>query len=364
MTRQEDLAYEIVRLAAHPALTDRRRQDLDAAVAQRPSWPDVVRLASFHRVAPLLDAHLSDHLPPKLGGALRAEVRRWAVHVLFLSTEMSAIARSFAAAGVPFLVMKGPSMAEAYGSTARRPYVDNDILIRRTDFPQVERLLLNAGFSERKQSDRQQAGYLHVHGEYTFGRVVGTQPSTVDVHTRLLPVGFAFDGPFDALVRRSRPVDIAGTGVPVLGWTDLFLTLAVNALKDQWNRLRLASDFAAVGGMIDDWDELLDRAARGQCLRATHVAVLVSEAEVGAAYPPRVLDSARADRRAVYLAGKVRVRLRHVHEQDVMGEWDRMLFNAIAPDGLRGQLRYLGYVAFRRMTEFYVRPQNEEPAAE
>lgn len=353
--------FEVVRLAARAALTDGRRQALDRAVAQGPDWADVVRLGAAHRLLPQLDAHLAEAMPGDVAAAVHGEVRRQAFHVLFLASEMGRLAHSFRAAGVPFLVMKGPSMAEAYGGTARRPYVDNDVLVRRSDFARVERVLLDAGFGERKRTRAQQSGYLYINGEYSFGRVGGAAPSSVDVHTRLLPMGFAYDGPFDALVGRSRSVNVAGEEVPALEWGDLFLTLAVNALKDQWNRLRLATDFAEVARMVGDWDGLLVRAAKGQCLRAVYLAVLVSSEEVGAEYPTPVLEAARADRRAVYLSRMISKTLRQAHKLTAMGGRDRVLLNVLAPDGVRGQVRYAWYVALRRATEGYVAVRDDDP---
>lgn len=357
MTDPTPLDFEVVRLAARSGLSDERRRALHAAVARGPSWEGVLGLARAHGVLPLVDAHLGEAMPADAAAALHRAVRRSSIRVLFLASEMASLARALRAAGVPFLVMKGPSMAEAYGGVARRPYVDNDVLVRRRDFGAVERVLLEAGFSREERAGLRLSAYLHVHGEYTFARRAGELASAVDVHTRLLPFGFAFDGPFGALERRSRPVTVAGEAVPALGWTDLFLTLSVNALKDQWGRLRLATDFAEVAGMVEDWDELLARAAEGQCLRATHLAVLVSEREVGAAFPPAVLAAARADRRAVRLARAASARLRESHERHVMRSRDRLLFNVLAPDGLRGQARYAWYTAVRRATEWYVDPK-------
>ena len=350
------LEFEVVRLAARSALSDERRRALEAAVARGPSWEGVLGLARAHGVLPLVDVHLGKAMPPEAADAVHRAVRQYVVRVLFLSSEMAQLSRALRAEGVPFLVMKGPSMAEAYGGMARRPYVDNDVLVRPEDFGAVERVLCGAGFARGARTGARLATYLHVHGEYTFSRRAGGLTSAVDVHTRLLPFGFAFDGPFDELERRARPVVVAGEAVPALGWTDLFLTLSVNALKDQWGRLRLATDFAEVAQMVEDWDGLLERAARGQCLRATHLAVLVSAREVGAAYPARVLASARADRRAVRLADAASARLREADERRVMRSRDRVLFNVLAPDGVRGQARYAWYTAVRRATEWYVDP--------
>lgn len=355
------LDFQVVRLASRADLPSDQREELHQAVDEGPSWVHVLGLARAHGVLPLLDAHLGDTMPAEPAAALHQNVKRSAIRVLFLASEMATLARSFREAEVPFLVMKGPSMAQAYGGTSRRPYVDNDLLIRRRDFDRVERVLTEAGFRRRQRTGLKKSLYLLVHGEYTFSRAKGSMVSTVDVHTRLLPFGFAFDGPFEALQERSRAISVAGEDVPALGWEDLYLTLAVNALKDQWGRLRLASDFAEVAGMITDWPALLARARAGQCLRATHLAILVSANEVGASYPPAVMERAQADRAAVRLARIVAARLRESHERVVMRSRDRIQFNALATDRLSGQARYLWYATVRRATQWYVDP-NAGPA--
>lgn len=350
------LDFRVVRLAARAELTPERRRELDRAVAEGPTWTHVLRLGQVHGVLPLLDAHLGDAMPPEPAAALHQHVKRSAIRVLFLASEMAALARTFQDAQISYLVMKGPSMAQAYGGTSRRPYVDNDLLIRREDFDRAEQVLTASGFRRRLRTGLKKALYLLVHGEYTFARVQGAMTSTVDVHTRLLPFGFAFDGPFEVLLERSRAMTVAGEEVPALGWDDLYLTLAVNALKDQWGRLRLASDFAEVAGMVADWSALLTRAKAGRCLRATRLAVLVSANELGAEYPPHVLEEARADWRAVRLARLVATRLREAHERPVMPSGQRFAFNALATDGPRGQGRYLWYATVRRATQWYADP--------
>lgn len=344
-------AYDVVRLASRAVLTDDRAADLRAAGERVESWRDVLLVAAHHRVLPLLYAHLQPWAPQNVQDELHNYVRGRAMSVLFLNAEMARIARSFDGAGVRFLTFKGPALAEAYGGTARRPFVDNDLLIDPADFDTAARLLGELGFQTRPRSPLQRAGYLRVNGEYTFGRAAGPLISTVDLHTRLVPVGYPYHGPFDALYRRSRTLHLAGEDVPTFAWDDLYLALAVNALKDQWNRLRLATDLAETARFVPDWAALEDRARRTRCLRALHMAVLVSADAVGAEYPARVLAAARADARAARLADRVLRRLPLAHAEPVMEGRDRIRFTLLAPDGVRGQLQYLAYVGLRRVME-------------
>lgn len=316
----------------------------------------MLAVGAFHKMLPLLWAHLQAQVPNEVAAVLRAHVRTRAMSVLFLEGEVARISRRFEADGIPFLTFKGPSLSEAYGGVALRPYIDNDLLISPVRFRDAERALLALDFNERKRSDAQQAVYLRVHGEYTFGRMVGQQVSTVDLHTRLVPVGYAYREAFDALRSRTRMVPMAGEPIPTMGWNDLFVALSVNALKDQWDRLRLATDVAEVAARVEDWHAVTDRAAASRCTRALHLAVLVSGRTVWASYPDWLVDRALSDRRAGRLATLVIDRLPRAHDESVMSGPERARFNVLAPDGPRGQARYLGYVALRRTLSHMMTP--------
>lgn len=358
--------YELVRLLARARLDEGRIEAL-AGLVDEVEWSDVLVLARHHRLLPLLWIHLNEHAQDRVPAGVLRSLHRFslncAVQVLFLASEMGRIARRFEEDEIPFLVLKGPSLAEAYGSMAHRPFVDNDALVRRSDFSRVERTLLDLGFNQRKRSQRQLEGYLFINGEYTFGRSVGGQISTMDVHTSVAPYGYSYDGSYENLIGRTYQMDVGGQGVRVLGWPDLFLVLSVNALKDQWNRLRLASDLAEVGAFIDDWDELEALARKERSLRAYRTSVLVATDEVGASFPQDVVARARADRRVAALASDIRAHFRTFHEERVMSGGDRAKLVLQAQDDVRGQIRYLSYVVARRLTERLVSPYSPEEEA-
>ena len=351
--------YEVVRLAARAGLGAAQARALREAVAEVADWNEVLRLAAFHRTSPTLYSHLRDHTdaPKAVIATLRAQTRLRSAHALFLSAEMAEVGRRLDADGIRYLVLKGPSLTEAYGDVSLRQFSDNDLLIRREDFRRVETALLDIGFMELKRGDRQQQGYLAVHGEYPFGRP-GPLPSTVDLHTRLVPFGYAYRPRFGTLAERSRPLDVAGYEAPALSWGDLFLVLCVNALKDQWNRLRLVTDVAEVARFVEDWPAVERRAERHQSLRALRLAVLLAADVVGGAFPDGVLARARSDRRAVRLARYVEETLPDGRAGEVRSGMDRVWLNLDVQDGLRGRARYVCYAAARRLTEKAFAPGN------
>ena len=352
--------YDLVRLAARAELDEARAGQFRSAAVGGLDWQGVLTVASHHRVLPLLYIHLREHAPGAAPDALLASLQQFvqsaAVRVLFLSSQMALIADRLGDEGVPLLVLKGPTLSEAYGGAARRPFSDNDLLIRRGDFGRVEHALLGLGFNRRKRSQRQLDGHLLIHREYTFGQSVNGHVSTVDVHTNVAPLGYAYDGTYDRLAGRARPVRIGGARVDALGWSDLFLILCVNALKDQWDRLRLASDLAELAGHIDDWDQAEAEAVGQGSLRAFRIGVLVAADELDGDFPDDVLARARADREASTLARTIREHFPMAHDEKVLDGSERARLMLRAQDGLRGRARYLGYVAVRRLLDRWVSP--------
>lgn len=351
--------YRLVRLLARQDLGDDEWAEA-GALMEVVSWGGTMRLAAYHRLMPLMWVHLSSQaglaVPDDVLALLRARSLQSTVKVLFLTAEMARIGRRLDEDGVSFLVLKGPSLAEAYGSMGHRPFVDNDLLVRRSDFSRVERALLDLGFNQVKRSERQLRGYLFVHGEYTFGRGVGGQVSTVDVHTDVVPWGYSYDGAFEGLYARSREMDIGELSARVLSWADLFIVLSVNAIKDQWNRLRLASDLSALAPLIDDWNHLEALSRTCKSVKAYRAGILVSADELDAPYPEAVVQRARSDERARVMGTEIRQHLRTFHEERVMAGTDRAKLVLRAQDGVFGQARYLTYVMLRRATERLVTP--------
>lgn len=356
--------YELLRLAARSTLTAERAERFQEACSQTSDWSEVLTLASHHQLIPLLSAHVHSYaeeaVPAEVRDALPEYARSRAFFVLFLSSEMARVGAALDAAEVEYLVLKGPSLTAAYGSPAKRPFVDNDLYIKRKDYDRVADVLTEAGFRTADRDAIRQAGYLLIHGEASFGRRVGTLVSTVDLHTDVVPIGFSYRASFDALYNRSRSIPIAGHSVQVLSWEDLFLALSVNALKDQWNRLRLATDLAEVGGQVTDWQGLEAIARRHRSLRALYTGLLVATDEVGANFPEEIVSRARSDRQAADISREIRTHLRTVHRDRVMSGTARARLIFRTQDGSLGRLRYLAYVALRRLTEGMIDPEGKE----
>ncbi len=115
-------------------------------------WNEAGRVLAAHGIVPLAGAVMSagrlpGTVPAEMTKAFsRAQHRSALVHRTALDA-LGEIAPSFGRAGVPWAVLKGPHLQEAYyGGWFSRPYGDIDLLVRRCDVDRALALLREAGY--------------------------------------------------------------------------------------------------------------------------------------------------------------------------------------------------------------------------
>lgn len=360
--------YEAIRLASSARFGDDEGERLRALVGRELDWDRLFYEATYHGVQPVVYSRLRLLVEPdaRVAGLERA-IRLLHQHVsartaysLFLAAEMARLAGGLARESVPFLVLKGPSLADAYGGFARRPFVDNDLLIRRADFNRLGVVLESLGFHRRARTPLRLAGYLYIHGEFSFSRTLTGQVSTVDVHTAVVPPGLPYQERFETLLGRGRMVGVGGTDVPVLSWEDLLIALSLNGFKDQWYRLRLVADVAATARMVSDWDAVFQRTDAARSRRMLTVALLLAVREGGLVLPAPILSRIEADPAAVRLSEWTRQKIQISSSAGTLPWADRVRLNMRSQDSVTGRVRYALFSAVRRITEAYVDPEQAE----
>jgi hypothetical protein len=95
-----------------------------------------------------LTQQLSEERQVALAGRRDRQARQYAV----LEKGLAHVASTFEAAGLPFILLKGPHLAARfYGDPQGREFVDVDLLIRRADRRRAFRILEEAGFARRSR---------------------------------------------------------------------------------------------------------------------------------------------------------------------------------------------------------------------
>ncbi len=268
-----------------------------------------------------------------------------------LCAELSRLAARLDAAELPFVVLKGVAVHDAYGALSLRPSVDNDLLVHPDDFGALERILVETGYARPHRTPREKRAYLFVHGQYTFRRQHGAHRLSVDAHTRVMPFGYRYSEDVAALRTRGRTLRVDGAEVRVPSWEDLVVILCTNGLKDLWQRLRLVADLVAVSGQVSDWGAVADLAERSSCRAQVSLGLALVEDLFERPLPaPFASPDAQVRRLALLLSGQLRGAPADTRVAD------RVRLFLSAQDDTRSRLRYVLYTALRRASETLTRP--------
>lgn len=265
--------------------------DLRALVDGR-DLTGVTEAARYHRVVGWVYRALRDSrgADPAVIDRLRALHRASARSHLRVTAALSATADALDAAGVRWLVFKGPVLSEVvYRVPEMRLYRDLDLLVGRRDFGTAVRALEASGSSllDHNWPLIRRDGY----GELNLVERYGTP---LDLHWQLLfsqALRDEFPVPVDQVIERAEEVVIRGRSVRTLEPTDSLLHLSFHAALGGGDRLIWLKDVEqSIRHRAPDWGELVVRA------RAWRVNVLVAlmleraERAVAADVPAGVIE--------------------------------------------------------------------------
>ncbi len=361
--------YKVLTLCCRTELTPTHTEQIVRHLSDEDlQWNYLVTLAGYHGVQPLLYCHLrtmEDRLLSEQHMTwLRGMVGARSAHSLILMQELGRLSDVFKDEGIPMMAVKGSVLAETvYGGVALRPFVDIDLLIHREDFAQLEDLLHRQGYGSRELSPFQKTSYLYINGQYTFWRRIqslGAAAAFIDVHTAIMPPGYAYSEDFDSLMARSMTVPIAGRQVPTLGREDLLQVICYHGFKNRWDRFKYICDLAELIRAYPDldWEAVYHRMHAMHSRRILRLGLFLASELLEAPLPDQVREDVLKDKRVRELGQDVIDRMPRQAHIKVEPYWDRVRLNVLAQDTIGGGLRYGAYSAARRVTDLYL-PESE-----
>ena len=277
-------------------VTDRSPDDRAAAL-EAFQGEDLARLAFHalhHRVVPYLYLGLRSSGLDVESEALASLQRTYAVRAgehLRALTDLEAFRAALDPTGVPFLVVKGPTLAERlYPSPDLRAYDDLDLLVPPASFEAVIDALESAGFTLLDRNweliRQERRGQLHL-------RL--TNGTLADVHWHLLNreiVRDSFRLPIEDLFDRAREVDIAGRLTRTLDPADTLLHLCLHASLSGGDRLLWLKDIErAVVVDAPSWDDVVERARAWHAGPSVAIVLARTRRTLGTPVPDEVLGA-------------------------------------------------------------------------
>lgn len=278
------------------------------ALAARAGAGRVVAGARFHGVVGCVHLSLGPVAPAPLAAALAADHARCVdAHVRALG-DLAGLAPALEAAAVPWLVLKGPVLAEHhYARPDLRCATDLDVLVPGPRLGAALEAVASAG-GEVLDTNWRLLRELGA-GELLVRLRHGT---LLDLHWRLFneaPVRRALAVPLADVMGRSRAVRLGPVAAATLDPVDTVVHLGAHATLSGGNRLVWSKDLERVVATAPPaWDEVVGRARAWRAGPAVGLALARARALLGAAVPdgvPEALAGGRSFLRAGALVDRL-----------------------------------------------------------
>jgi hypothetical protein len=241
---------------------------IDPAAAERIDWEWVMDRAALHKVGALAAARLAQssaaaRLPPTAVAACAAQAHQAAERTAAARETLRELAANLRGAGIPFILLKGSTLAElVYGDAHLRPFYDVDIVVRRADLAAAEALLGSMGYAgetpwrvlggppagpydDSRARALARGFHLRVFHNLGYHPSRGDPRRPIELHWHIVPRGrLRVDE--SALWVHTRGVTVAGIELRALDAEATAIHLAVHALEPWFHGFRLLHlcDFA------------------------------------------------------------------------------------------------------------------------
>jgi len=188
---------------------------------------------------------------------------RLAVQALKCDRITVEVVAAFDAAAIPYILLKGPSIARWLYPSGGRSYCDTDLLVPADEFDRAERVIRSMGFVGRKDEFHPLERNV-VPEETALVRPEGSDlgpVGVVDLHRNLSSLPFSDSVLWNAFSADTELIPIAGVNVRVLGRTALALHIVQHAVHHGFGFHTDEDLRRAIAVMsLDDWRPVVDLA--------------------------------------------------------------------------------------------------------
>lgn len=305
MSRETALVTSLCRTPLSAAADERIRTLLRGPV----DWNVIEMLASRWQIEPLVFRNLVSHyraaMPEQVANAFETRTRETRAHALTRTLVLLDLVKQVESAGMPTLVMKGPTIAlAAYGDVSFRTFSDVDLLLHPEHLVPARKLMLDLGYRADYSLDIEAGLIRDQHAlEFSDGR------NKVELHSSLLSRHLRLGLDEQEMWDESKRVPCLSSEISSLDHARLFLFMCAHGAKHEWALFRWVCDTAQLAMRLDSAQagEVLRLAERHHLRRLVSIGVRLAEAtfdEEYSGFPPAALVPASGTRELVAFASR------------------------------------------------------------
>ncbi len=277
---------QLLLCCARTQVNDDITAQIGLLIQQEINWEQLIELANYHHVIPLLCRNLQqiggDLLPIDIRTELRELNQANAAFAMALTSKMLNLLAEFAAADIPVIPYKGSVLAAAvYGDMCLRQFSDIDLLVAPQDVAKSESLLNFQGY-QLNQRYPWELTFIH------FDTGVA-----IDLHQGMAQYYYPFRLNFKDCIERCQSVDLLGKKVKNFSVEDILLVLSIQIAKDVYSQTCVLAKICDIAELVDrhleiEWKLAIDRSKTIGCQRLLLVGLLSAHKLLGTVLPKSI----------------------------------------------------------------------------
>lgn len=281
---------QLLLLVSLKNLSESNINKIQVMTSQVIDWQQLINLAKYHSVMPLvahnLQKYCTQNLPDNIRKILKTEFRSNAIKNIHLTKELLEIVQLLKDNYINYICFKGATLASSiYDDITFRQFNDIDILVAKKDLLKAKKILLSMGgdLDLRLLGNQKKEGIIDVDDRLfiKFAKHIThtiywkNQKREIDLHWQMFGYDFPLSLPIEYLNESLEYTIIFNQKISTLSPENNLLLLCGHGTKDCWQKLSRICDIAQLINFYPqlDWKLIIKEAKNRGALRLVLVAL-------------------------------------------------------------------------------------------
>lgn len=276
-------------------------------------WDYLIKIASKHRLKPLLYFHLNricpEAIPETVLNNLKDNFHKNAKNNLLMTGELIKVLDLMKSNDIIAIPYKGPFLADLiYKDITLRQFDDIDVLVDKKDVLRAKEVLISNGYRPQfKLNASQERLYLKTQREYKFVNDLNNVSIEIQWKYAGLSFNFSDDPSLIFNFKNLEKVNFKGIEVFNIPPEDLLLILCIHNAGHYWKRLAWITDISELINTYKemDWAKITDKGKKIGVERILNINLLLATNLIGLELPKEIKIILNSDKLAYSLYLKI-----------------------------------------------------------